>query len=176
MFVIKTGRNCHLRHIKYALLKNIQATMCTTIVFLKLSAFKVHVDTFNIDSAKAVLINLLFCLFAPNDKKTSLCTTGGLRDGQRGTPACVSPARHLPDVNGTAHHPADALRLPAGLCQREQGQYRLPVLAQLVCADSKGERKEIVLHGQNQFCFWSAFQLELLWNNWHKVVMKGLLI
>lgn len=117
--------------------------MCTTIVFLKLSAFKVHVDTFNIGSAKAVLINLLFCLFAPNDKKTSLCTTGGLRDGQRGTSACVSPARHLPDVNGTAHHPADALRLPAGLCQREQGQYRLPVLAQLVCADSKGERKEI---------------------------------
>lgn len=110
------------------------------------SAFRVHVDTFNVGSV--VLIHLLICLFAPNDKKAShLCPPGGLRDGQCGTPACVSPARHLPDLNGAAHHAADALRLPTGLCQREQGQYRLPVLAQLVCADSKGEEEPLERDG-----------------------------
>lgn len=142
VFVIKTGRNRHLTHIKYAFPKNIQATMCTTIVFLRRSAFKVHVDTLNIGSVKAAFINLLIYLFGSSDKKAPLCVcvcvfpTGGLRDGQCGTPACVSPARHLPDFHGAAHHPADALRLPAGLRQGEQGQYRLPVPAQLVCADS----------------------------------------
>lgn len=89
-------------------------------------------------------MNISICLFAPSDKKNSVCTTGGLRDGQRGTPTRVSPARHLPDVNRAAHHAADALRLPARLCQREQGQYRLPVLAQLVCADSKGEKESVM--------------------------------
>lgn len=68
-----------------------------------------------------------------------MCTTGGLCDGQRGAPPCVSSARHLPDVHGAARHPTDALRLPAGLCQREQGQHWLPVSAQLVCADSEGK-------------------------------------
>lgn len=140
MFV-KTRKHCHVRHIKYALLENIQATMCTAIVFLKLSAFKWHVDTSHVGSVKAVFINLLICPFAPNDMRPSLWPPGGLCDGQCGTPACVPPAGHLPDLDGAAHHPADALRLPAGLRQREQGQCRLPVLAQLVCADSEGEKQ-----------------------------------
>ena len=72
---------------------------------------------------------------------------GGVRDGQCGSPPRVSPARHLPHLHGAARHPADALRLPAGLRQREQGQHRLPAPAQLVCADSQGT-SGIRLHGR----------------------------
>lgn len=75
----------------------------------------------------------LFCLY--------LWTAGGLCDGKRWPSACVPSARHLPDFHRAARHPAHALRLPPGLCQREQGQHRLPVLAQLVCADRQGERE-----------------------------------
>lgn len=70
-------------------------------------------------------------------------TAGGLCDGQCGPPPCVSSAWHLPDFHSAARHPADALWLPAGLCQREQGQYWLPVPAQLVCADSQGKRQTL---------------------------------
>jgi len=97
--------------------------------------------------------NVLFCpldkgggeLFVSPDcshyYNTSCTSTGGLRDGQRWAPPRVPPARHLPNLHRAAHHPADALRLPAGLRQREQGQYRLPVPAQLVCADRQGKRE-----------------------------------
>lgn len=75
----------------------------------------------------------LFCLY--------LWTAGGLCDGKCWPSARVSSARHLPDFHRAARHPAHALRLPPGLCQREQGQHRIPVLAQLVCADRQGERE-----------------------------------
>lgn len=65
---------------------------------------------------------------------------GSLRDGQRGQPPCVPPAGHLPHLHRAAHYAAHALRLPPGLRPGTQGQYRLPVPAQLVCADCKGNR------------------------------------
>ena len=63
---------------------------------------------------------------------------GGLCDGQRGPPSRVPPAGDLPDLVGAAGHPADALRLPAGLRPPPPGAHRLPVAAQLVCSDRQG--------------------------------------
>lgn len=66
-------------------------------------------------------------------------TVGGLCDGQCGPPPCLSSTGHLPDLHSPAGHPAHALRLSAGLRQGEQGQHRIPVPPQLVCADRQGK-------------------------------------
>ena len=63
---------------------------------------------------------------------------GGVRDGQRGPPPCVSSAGDMPDLHSAAGHSAHALRLPAGLREGEQGPHRLTVPAQLVCSDRQG--------------------------------------
>lgn len=66
---------------------------------------------------------------------------GGLRDGQCGTPPRMSAAGDLSHLNSAAHNPADAVRLPARLRQRKQGQHWLAAPAQLVCADSQGTKE-----------------------------------
>lgn len=68
---------------------------------------------------------------------------GSVCDGQCGTPPRMSAAGDLSHLNGAAHNPADAVRLPARLRQRKQGQHWLAAPAQLVCADSKGMKENI---------------------------------
>lgn len=87
--------------------------------------------------------NFLFPFSTSNSERLCFVLAGGLCDGKRGPSACVPAARHLLDLHSAAGHSAHALRLPAGLCQGEQGQHRLPVLAQLVCADSQGKRETL---------------------------------
>lgn len=99
-------------------------------------------------------------------------STGGVRDGRRGQPLCVSPAGDLPDVHGAAGHSADAIRLPPRLRQGEQGPHRLPVPPQLVCPDRQGlcARKQgffflfiLTLQIQNIVNNLLFFLLNLMW-------------
>lgn len=68
---------------------------------------------------------------------------GGVCDGERGSPSCVSSAGDLPDVVGPARDSADAVRLPAGLRSTPQGPRWGSVAAELVCSDRQG---------MNRFC------------------------
>lgn len=64
---------------------------------------------------------------------------GGLCDGERGPPSCVSSAGDLPDLIGPAGDSADAVRLFAGLRPTPQGPRWSSVAAELVCPDRQGE-------------------------------------
>lgn len=63
---------------------------------------------------------------------------GGLCDGRGCQPLRVSSSGNLSDLHGAAGHSADAVRLPSGLCQGEQGPHRLSIPPQLVCPDRQG--------------------------------------
>lgn len=67
-----------------------------------------------------------------------LCV-GGVCDGERGSPSCVSSAGDLPHVVGPAGDSADAVRLLAGLRPTPQGPHWGSVAAELVCPDRQGE-------------------------------------
>lgn len=59
----------------------------------------------------------------------------------------MPPPGHLPNLHHPARHTTDALWLPPGLCPRAQGQHRLSVPTQLVCADCKGKHKGVLPKG-----------------------------
>lgn len=145
MFVIKTRRNRHLRHIKYALLKNTQAAMCTTIVF------HVHVDTSNTGSVKAVLIHLLICLFAPNDKK---CLCG--------------PQEAY--VMASVEHPHVCRLL--GVCLTSTVQLITQLMPYGCLLDYVKENKENI--GSQYLLNWCVQIAKVRRNPWQEILLRGL--